>query len=124
MVTRPDPTTSSTASDASLQFSYVAHPFSFSVQRKGSNEVIFYTSAASLIFETGYLRLRTSLPDDPNLYGFGEDTDPFRLNTTNYVRTLWSRDGYEVPPGTNLYGTIRYMLSIVCRLRKRMVYSS
>jgi alpha-glucosidase len=50
------------------------------------------------------LRLRTSLPNNPNLYGFGEDTDPFRLNTTNYIRTLWSRDAYEVPTGTNLYG--------------------
>lgn len=26
------------------------------------------------------------------------------LNTTNYTRTLWSRDAYTVPPGTNLYG--------------------
>lgn len=50
--------------------------------RKESKEVIFDSSAASLIFETQYLRLRTSLPDNPNLYGFGEDTDPFRLNTT------------------------------------------
>jgi hypothetical protein len=26
------------------------------------------------------------------------------LNTTNYTRTVWNRDAYGVPPGTNLYG--------------------
>jgi len=26
------------------------------------------------------------------------------LNTTNYTRTLWSRDAYSIPSGTNLYG--------------------
>lgn len=104
VVTRPNSTTSSTASDASLHFVVVNNPFSFAVQRKETNETIFNTSGASLVFESQYLRLRTSLPTNPNLYGFGEDTDPFRLNTTNYTRTLWSRDAYEIPTGTNLYG--------------------
>lgn len=27
------------------------------------------------------------------------------LNTTNYTRTVWNRDAYGTPPGTNLYGT-------------------
>lgn len=26
------------------------------------------------------------------------------LNTTDYTRTLWNRDAYATPPGTNLYG--------------------
>ena len=48
-----------------------------------------------MIFESQYLGLRTSLPPDPNLYGLGEHTDLFRLNTTNYTqdalvaRCLW-----------------------------------
>ena len=104
VVSRPDSTTNSTATDASLQFVLVADPFSFAIQRKKTNETIFNTSISELIFESQYLRLRTSLPTNPALYGFGEDTDPFRLNTTNYTRTLWSRDAYEIPPGTNLYG--------------------
>ena len=57
-----------------------------------------------MIFESQYIRLRTSLPDDPNLYGLGEHTDPLKLPTNDYTRTLWSRDAYEIPPGTNLYG--------------------
>lgn len=44
------------------------------------------------------------MPDNPNLYGLGEHTDPLRLNTTNYIRTFWSQDAYAVPAGENLYG--------------------
>jgi alpha-glucosidase len=105
VVNRPNSTTTSTAAEASLQFVLVEDPFSFAIQRKGSKETIFNTSGSQLIFESQYLRLRTSLPVNPNLYGFGEDADPFRLNTTNYVRTLWSSGEPFLPTGTNLYGS-------------------
>ena len=82
----------------------VNEPFSFAIHRKSNGETLFNTSGTGLIFESQYLRLRTSLPENPNIYGLGEDTDAFRRNTTNYTRTLWSRDAYEVPAGTNLYG--------------------
>lgn len=88
-----------------LAFEYEENPFSFSVKRSGGDgEVLFDSSAAGLVFESQYVRLRTSLPDSPSLYGLGESTDPFMLNTTNYTRTIWNRDAYGVPPGTNLYG--------------------
>ena len=93
--------------DSALTFSYVAKPFSFGVSRKGASEAVFDTAGVPLVFESQYLRLRNYFPSDigsPNLYGLGEHTDPFRLNTTDYIRTLWSRDAYEIPPGTNLYG--------------------
>lgn len=98
------PNGTSTASNSSVHFSYVASPFSFAVTRTGTNETLFNTSGSNLIFESQYVRLRTSLPDSPHLYGLGEHTDPFQLNTTNYTRTLWSRDAYGTPAGTNLYG--------------------
>ena len=104
MVFRPGSTTQSSADTSALEFVVVNKPFSFAVQRRGTNEVLFDTSSTALIFESQYLRLRTSLPANPNLYGLGEDTDPFRLNTTDYIRTLWSRDAYLIPSGTNLYG--------------------
>ena len=101
----PRPNSSDIAADDSeLCFSYVANPFSFAVARKSSGETVFNTSGTALVFESQYLRLRTQLPESPHLYGLGETTDPFQLNTTNYTRTLWSRDAYEVPAGTNLYG--------------------
>ncbi|PVH99466.1 glycoside hydrolase family 31 protein [Periconia macrospinosa] len=90
--------------DSALGFSYTSNPFTFRIVRKSTNETVFDTSAASLIFETQYLRLRTRLPESPSLYGLGEHTDPFQLNTTNYTRTLWNRDAYGVPTGSNLYG--------------------
>ena len=90
--------------DAELMFHLVRSPFSFSVTRKNSTEVLFDTSAAQLVFESEYVRLRTKLPAYPSLYGLGEHTDPFMLNTTNYTRTLGNRDAYGTPAGTNLYG--------------------
>lgn len=103
MVPRPDSNTRSSEHHSDLEFIIKnTNPFSFAVQRKHKKDVIFESS--DLIFESQYLRMRSSLPEDPFLYGFGEDTDPFRLNTTDYVRTLWSRDAYLIPPGTNLYG--------------------
>ncbi|KAL1304389.1 hypothetical protein AAFC00_003389 [Neodothiora populina] len=90
--------------DGDLVFSLIESPFSFAVSRAASGELLFNTSGSSLIFESQYLRLRTSLPEAPHLYGLGEHTDPFMLNTTDYTRTLWSRDAYTIPTGTNLYG--------------------
>ncbi|GME64409.1 Glycoside hydrolase family 31 [Neofusicoccum parvum] len=92
------------ASSAAIQFKWVEDPFSFSVVRTATNETLFDTADSPLIFETQYWRLRTKLPNEPNLYGLGEHSDPFRLNTTNYTRTIWNRDSYGAPPGTNLYG--------------------
>ena len=91
------PAAASVGPDASdLEFSWTNNPFTFAVSRKENKETLFNTSAASLVFEDQYLRLRTSLPDQPSLYGIGEHTDPFQLNTTNYTRTVchshYSRD--------------------------------
>ncbi|KAF2628391.1 glycoside hydrolase family 31 protein [Macroventuria anomochaeta] len=93
-------------SDASLlDVSVEEEPFSLTVTRKSNSEVLFSTKGSNLVFETQYLRLRTSLPNNPYLYGLGEHTDSLRLPTSNYVRTLWARDAGAVPLNTNLYGT-------------------
>ncbi|KAG7114730.1 alpha/beta-glucosidase agdC like protein [Verticillium longisporum] len=101
----PRPDEGSFWGDAKIKFDYTEEPFAFTIKRSDTDEVLFDTSAASIVFESQYLRLRTSLPEDPYLYGLGEHTDPFRLNTTNYIRTLWNRDSYGVPYGSNLYGS-------------------
>ncbi|RAO65251.1 uncharacterized protein BHQ10_001263 [Talaromyces amestolkiae] len=87
-----------------LKVTIVNSPFSFKVTRKSNGEVLFDTAGQPLIFESQYLGLRTSLPENPYLYGLGESTDPFPLPTNNYSRTLWSRDAYLTPQYTNLYG--------------------
>lgn len=90
-----------------IRFSFDEYPFSFSVSRVSNGETLFNSSSSShnLVFESQYVNVRTSLPESPNLYGLGEHSDPFRLNTTDYSRTLWNRDAYMIPAGTNLYGT-------------------
>jgi alpha-glucosidase len=100
----PDNSSAVSAADAALEFSHTDSPFSFKVTRKSNKEVLFDSSTAPLIFEDQYLRIRTSLPANPNIYGLGEHSDSLRLNTTDYTRTLWSRDSYGIPSGTNLYG--------------------
>ena len=87
-----------------LNFSYVENPFSFTVGRSDTQETLFNTSGSSLIFETQYIRLRTSLPEDPNIYGLGEDSDPLRRPRANYSRTFWNVGDSFLPAGSNLYG--------------------
>ncbi|KAJ6031730.1 Glycoside hydrolase family 31 [Penicillium herquei] len=99
----PRPSSQSTnPDDSALLFDYQPEPFSFRVLR--GDEVLFDTTGTNIVFETQYLNLRTWLPDDPNLYGLGEHSDSLRLPTTNYTRTLWSRDAYGIPSNSNLYG--------------------
>jgi alpha-glucosidase len=100
----PRPNGSIPVAQSSLEVFVVENPFSFAVQRKDNRETIFNTSGSDLVFESQYLRLRTSLPSSPVLYGLGEHTDPMMLKTSDYIRTLWSRDAGGVPQGTNLYG--------------------
>lgn len=101
---RPPSSSGATATSSQLAFNYTTSPFAFTVTRAATGEILFDTSAASLVFETQYLRLRTALPANPNMYGLGEHSDPFRLNTTDYIRTLWAQDSYATPSGANLYG--------------------
>ncbi|KAI3326837.1 glycoside hydrolase family 31 protein [Xylariaceae sp. AK1471] len=93
------------ASDAAIEFSLEKNPFSFSISRTGSDEVLFNTNGTKLIFESQYVYLRTQLPKDPNVYGIGEHSDSFRLPTKNYRRTLWNAESPFIPRGQNLYGS-------------------
>ncbi|KAL6708619.1 hypothetical protein ACN47E_002600 [Coniothyrium glycines] len=103
VVPRPSGTQSVYASNFDVTIE--EEPFSFAVKRRTDGEEIFSTKGSSFVFEDQYWRLRTSLPDNPNLYGLGEHTDSLRLPTSNYVRTMWARDAGAVPERTNLYGT-------------------
>ena len=91
--------------DSDLNFDLVESPFSFTVSRKSTGEVLFDTTGTSLVFESEYLRLRTSPPPDPNLYGLGESSDPLRLPTKDYHHTFWNAGEPYLPQRTNLYGS-------------------
>lgn len=102
---RPKRTKPVSTKNSNLQFEIKEEPFSFRIFRKDSKETIFDSSAAGLVFEDQYLRLRTSLPKDTNLYGLGESTDDFRLATDNYHRTIFNADAPGLPQNQNLYGS-------------------
>ncbi|KAI6477351.1 hypothetical protein MCOR04_009721 [Pyricularia oryzae] len=93
------------SSQSEVTFHLTDSPFSFAVTRTGNGEVLFNTSREQLIFEDQYIRLRTELPSDPNLYGLGEHTDSFRLPTQDYHRTLWNADMAFNPPMANMYSS-------------------
>ncbi|KAF8162646.1 alpha-glucosidase [Crassisporium funariophilum] len=101
---RPNSRRTSSPKSAAIGFNYTASPFSFSIYRTSTKEVLFSTASHPLIFEPQYLRVKTALPSNANIYGLGEHTNPFHLPTDNTTLTLWSRDSYGVPVGTNLYG--------------------
>jgi alpha-glucosidase len=104
VVQRP-PHNKASPNSSALEFDYVEKPFSFTVKRKENGEVLFDTSAAQLIFEHQYLRLRTSLPKNPHLYGLGEHTDPFHLPTKGYHRSMLNLESPGIPQNANLYGS-------------------
>ena len=88
-----------------IKFAYSASPFSFNISRTRTGEVLFTTARHPLIFEPQYLRVKTTLPAAANIYGLGEHSEPFRLDPANTTRTLWGRDAFGIPRGTNLYGS-------------------
>lgn len=101
---RPDSSNLVSPRSADIRFDFIPSPFSFSIVRSSTNEVLFSTKSYPIIFEKQYLRVKTMLPNNANIYGFGEHTNPFHLPTDNLTLTLWSRDAPGIPPGTNLYG--------------------
>ncbi|PPQ96021.1 hypothetical protein CVT25_013883 [Psilocybe cyanescens] len=101
---RPSARRSVAPQAAAIRFNYTTSPFSFSVYRANTREVLFSTAGNPLIFEPQYLRVKTTLPQNPNIYGLGEHTNPFHIPTDNTTLTFWSRDAYGIATGTNLYG--------------------
>ncbi|KAE9385783.1 hypothetical protein BT96DRAFT_949592 [Gymnopus androsaceus JB14] len=101
---QPNGTFQGSPSEAAIQFNYTTSPFSFTIYRTSTSEVLFTTGSHPIIFEPQYLRVKTDLPSNSNIYGLGEHSDPFRLPTYNTTRTFWSRDAYLIPTNTNLYG--------------------
>ncbi|KAI1810828.1 glycoside hydrolase family 31 protein [Poronia punctata] len=102
---RPKSDDGISASDTALKFALTEDPFTFSVSRADSNQVLFNTNGSNLVFESQYLYLRTQLPKDPNLYGLGEHSDSFRLETKDYQRTFWNAESPFIPRKSNLYGS-------------------
>ncbi|OOQ84200.1 hypothetical protein PEBR_33633 [Penicillium brasilianum] len=108
---RTDKAMSSSKSDLELSMNH--NPFSFSSTRNSTGENLFDTTAHPIGFLSQYLSICTKLPESLNIYGLGESFDPFRLKTSNYSKTLWSRDAYGTPRFTTCTATTPYILTTV-----------
>ncbi|KAJ7042059.1 alpha-glucosidase [Mycena alexandri] len=89
---------------AAIKFNFTTSPFGFSILRTSTSEVLFSTASHPIIYEPQYLRVKTNVAANANIYGLGEHTNTFRLDPDNTTITLWSRDAFGVPTGSNLYG--------------------
>ncbi|PLW47012.1 hypothetical protein PCASD_03921 [Puccinia coronata f. sp. avenae] len=86
-----------------LVFKYETSPFSLTVSRRSTQEVLFTTKFHPIIYRNKHIQITTRLSPNSNIYGLGESTDTFKIDTA--VRTMWARDAYGTKKGTNLYGT-------------------
>ncbi|KAL1746491.1 glycoside hydrolase family 31 protein [Schizophyllum fasciatum] len=105
LIPRPGASDDAGQDKAEINFNFTESPFSFTVYRTSTNEVLFNTASHPLIFEDQYLRVKTSLPDKANIYGLGEHTHGFRLDNHDTTLIMFNREAPFVPTGTNLYGS-------------------
>ena len=114
------PTASIKVDDCNYEFSYTVKPFGFAVTRKEDGEVIFNTSVPTplldgtplfngLVFTDQYIEISTQLPNQPSLYGLGEQVTSLQLRTQGRPITFWARDAPD-PPDLNIYGSHPYYL--------------
>ncbi|PKA52273.1 putative alpha-glucosidase [Apostasia shenzhenica] len=88
-------------------------PFSFSISRRSSGEILFDTGGSLLVFKDRYLEISSWLPGDrANLYGLGEHTKrSFRL-TANETMTMWNSDTWSSVVDQNLYGSHPFYMDV------------
>lgn len=84
----------------------------FYITRKNDDSnPIFGFSLASMVYKEKYIEVNVEVPNNANIYGFGEVVDTFRRNPNNSTTTLFSRDCPCVPK-ENLYGSHPYYMEV------------
>ena len=76
--------------------------FSFKVLRQSTGDALFDTTGKKLVFENQFIEFASALPENYNLYGFGEVLHGLRMGN-NFTRTFWAADTGD-PLDYNIYG--------------------
>ena len=88
----PDTDTNTTSLSSDLNFVWSNDPtFSFSVYRVSTSDTLFSTIGTKLVFEDQFVEFASSLPDNYNIYGFGETIHALRLGN-NFTKTIYATD--------------------------------
>jgi alpha-glucosidase (family GH31 glycosyl hydrolase) len=77
--------------DYEYELSILENPFSFSVLRKNTSEVIFSTVGMDIVFKRNYAEISTIITSE-NLFGLGERTMNFKVPSGTY--TMYNKDIY------------------------------
>ncbi|KAF2720440.1 glycoside hydrolase family 31 protein [Polychaeton citri CBS 116435] len=95
--------------DVDLQFSWTNEPtFAFTVLRKSTGDVLFDTRGSKLVYENQFIEFVSSLPENYNLYGLGEQMHGLRKGN-NFTATMFAADAGD-PIDGNIYGVHPFYL--------------
>jgi alpha-glucosidase len=111
LVPRPglDDDAGSTISKNDLDITWSNDPtFSFTVIRKSTGDTVFSTKGSNLVYEDQFIEFVTSMPENYNVYGLGEQIHGFRLGN-NYTATIYAADAGD-PVDGNIYSSHPFYL--------------
>ncbi|KAK9241386.1 glycosyl hydrolases family 31-domain-containing protein [Lipomyces kononenkoae] len=101
LVTKPGVETL-TLVDSDLVFTYTISPFSFTIIRKSTGEILFSTAGNPLVYENQFIQFNTSLPKGHFITGLGESIHGIQQEP-GANKTLYANDAGD-PIDGNIYG--------------------
>ncbi|KAJ8100620.1 glycosyl hydrolases family 31-domain-containing protein [Lipomyces tetrasporus] len=102
LVSKPGIDTFTPFIDSDLVFAYTASPFSFTIVRKSTGEILFSTAGNPLVYENQFIQFNTSLPKGHFITGLGESIHGFQQEP-GANKTLYANDVGD-PIDANIYG--------------------
>jgi alpha-glucosidase (family GH31 glycosyl hydrolase) len=104
--------------NSGIQFTYTEDPFTFTVTRKGSNEVLFDSKAGRLIFSDNYLEISTTTASQ-YVFGLGERFAQLQVKPGNW--TIMNRDrGQFLDRGTSAGNTYGHYPTYLVRTQSKL----
>ncbi|KAK5084792.1 hypothetical protein LTR05_005871 [Lithohypha guttulata] len=98
-----------TLDQSDFDFSWTNYPtFGFNITRIATDEIVFSTDGARLVYENQFIEFVTSMDSGYNMYGLGEAFRGLRLQP-GLTRTIYAADTAD-PIDRNMYGSHPFYL--------------